>query len=241
MDDGGGDHDVQVFGLARLCGRSQGRIRELAGFQRGRHRVPEGHAAVAADFVDAIAAEQVAARAEQLFRALRTTFGYKRRQLTLSQVCASDSIAGPQFALRLWVEQDPEDPAGFVSTLELGGFSDPRVLVHPDFQGLFNQDCSTLVIALPRPVDVLSQVDALEDHPRLARYLDYDPHGAWLRLTIPEDDLRLDLTPRDMTLSLIGGPDLGKLIDRSRAAITAIRRSGAGDLLGEPGQPSSGP
>jgi hypothetical protein len=215
---------------ARLAGQTRGVIRRLAGFQRGRHRVPEEHDAAAERFLVQAGADTVAERAAEIHAAVRKAFGYTRRKLVLEQIDASASIRAPDFALRLWLEQDPKDPAAWIMPLELGGFASSAVLENPALHQAFNAWCDRIVISLPAGSDVLARVDALEDA-GFTTGLDYDPTGAWLELIVPRDDLVLRMTPNELSLRLITGPDLPALITRGRQLVLSLAGDDTG-LLG---------
>lgn len=225
------DDPSDILIAARLLGRERGLIRRLVGFQRGRHREPETHDAAAERFVAQLGAERIAERAAELHRGIRQAFGYTRRQLALEVVEASAAIRGPHFALRLWIEQDPDDPTAWRLPLELGGFSAPEVVDDPRFLQAFSGELDRIELDLPQPVDVLDRVDALEADGRFERGLDYDPQGAWLQLVLPQRDLVLRLTPTRLELSQITEPDLARLIAGGREAIAALVAAGGG-LIG---------
>jgi len=179
------------------------------------------HDPAAAGFLAAIGEGEVAERADDLHARIRRAFGYRRRQLALELVEASASLRTPDFALRLWLEQDGDDPSAWCMPLEVAEIT-AALLDQPAFLDCFRGECHRLVLALPRPVDVLDRVDAVEEQPALAAGLDYDPRGGWLSLELPAEGLRLRLTPEACSLVLVGDDDLARLIAGSRRLVHAV-------------------
>lgn len=221
-----------IVSVARLVGERRGLIRRLSAFDAARHRVPERHDAASERFIAGLGAELVAECAEDLHRRLREAWRLRRRELTLELVEASASIRCPGCALRVWFEQDPVDPAAWRLPLEVTPLAGGEVLDDPRFHQLFAGQLERIELALPRTVDVLARVDALEDDERFERGLDYDPLGAWLRLTLPHEGLVLHLTPGALSIALIDVDDLPRLIAGGRALAAAVVGPDAGGLLG---------
>ena len=223
---------LTVWQLARLVGVQRGMLRHLSGFQRSRHREPVAHDAAAERFVLQLAGPAVVTRSDELFASLRTAFQFTRREMNLERSEGSALIHTPRFACRMWLEQDPDDPAAWRMPLEVGGFADDAILSDPAFHAVFADTCDRLVLSLPQAIDVLERVDALEaDGPR--RGLEYDPAGAWLQLVVPQDDLVLRCTAHEISVSLVTPGDLGKLLERGQALVGGIGGVGSQALPGE--------
>lgn len=211
-----------------LRGETTGSVKELRGFLAF-HREPDDCGPRARRFVQLAGSQDVADRAAQLFDGIRRTFGYKRRELTLTCDEGGASIKTPDFDATLTLIQDPEFAARYRLTIELSGFRREQILESEEFAALFNAYCDTAAIAFARPIDLKAKIDQIEEHDDLAALLDYDASCSWLTLRLPR--LVIEVTRWQMTFKLPEDNNLRELIGQTRTALT--RLAGAGVVLEE--------
>lgn len=209
-----------------LRGEATGSVKDLRGFQAF-HRQPEDCGPRARRFVQLAGSQDVADRAAELFDRIRRTFGYKRKELTLTCDESSASIKTPDFDITLTLIQDSEVAARYRLTTELSGFRREGLLESEDFAALFNGYCDTAAVAFATPIDLKAKIDQIEEHDDLAALLDYDASCSWLTLRLP--GLVIEVTRLQMTFKLPGDNNLRELIGQTRTALA--RLAGAGVVL----------
>lgn len=197
-------------------------MRQLPGFRRGSHHEPEAHHPAAEAFVRRIGEEAVKDEAEALFRDLRQAFGWKRRQLSLQQEGSNARIEGPGFHVSVELEQHPDRPRCWQRRIEVGPFTDASILQTEALTAVFQRRCESLLIRLPRPLDIASQIDAMEDSERLGPLLEFPADGSWVEIRAPgPEGIRMHLESDTIAFHLPPGGDLRQLLE------------GAGSLLAE--------
>lgn len=212
-----------------LLGEVSGRVKDLSGFSRS-HREPEEHSPRALRFVQIAGTRDVADRAGILFSAIRKTFRYKRKEISLVCDEGGASIETPDFDVTLTLEQDPVEVTNYRLVTEVDHFRRPEIVVTAPFSTLFGPYCDRVAIAFGNPIDLEAKIDLIEENRALADFLDYDSACTWFSLKLP--GLLLQVTPSQMVCRLSAGGDLARLIEETQAALE--RLAGVGAVLDRP-------
>lgn len=222
------------FRDARLRGTEDGRIRRLRGFLKGSHHEPDRHSPAAEAFVRKAGEADLEERAEALFRAIRTSFQFKRKDLAYTCEGGTAVIRTPNFTVTLWIEQDPEEARSYQIGIEVGALTSRSTVLGPEFIEVFRHHCDTVLIDFARTIDLEQTIDRLEESDRLAPLLDYAADASWLTLKVPEPAIELKILSHQASFSIPAGGDLRTLIEGTAALIEDLADAGAG-WLPEPG------
>lgn len=204
-----------------ISGSVRGRIRRLKGFCKT-HFVPDLQYEAAQDFVRKIGSEDVKALADRIYKDIRETFGYKRRDFAYSCHEGLAEIETPDFGAQVRIDQCPEDAKNYVLTTELHELYNEAIAANPALHACFNNHCDLLTIVFPSCVNVESKIDAIEDNAALAPFLSYEPDGSCFELKLPELDLHIQVDQNFMRFRLITRRDLSKLLDHSQRAFEIL-------------------
>lgn len=230
MPDPNPDENANPFRDARLRGMDSGRIRRLRGFIKGSHHEPDRHSSAAESFVRKVGEADLEERAETLFRAIRTSFQLKRKDLDYTCEGGTAVIRTPDFTVTLWIDQDPEEAQSFQIGVEVGALTSRTTLLGPEFVEVFRYHCDTVLIDFAQTIDLEQTIDRLEDSDRLAPLLDYAADASWLTLKVPEPAVELKVLSHQASFSIPAGGDLRTLIEGTASLMEDLAAAGAGWL-----------
>jgi len=158
---------LNVKQLRRIVfrGQARDRVKNLAGFQKN-FKLPEAATPSAQKWTYRLAADDLRARVEETYNALREHLGFKRKDLE-STVGADGLgfIRTPAFDFTLSVSLDPDDPTSVIWRREVSQVSDPDVLRADGFRRVFGNALDTLQFDFETAIDVEELVDRIEDEP----------------------------------------------------------------------------
>jgi hypothetical protein len=208
-----------------LRGQTQGRIRRLSGFLK-HHHLPDSVGDATRAFVRRAGQEDVKALADALYRDIRESFGYKRKEFDYSCEDGQAWIKTPDFDAQLRVDQDEVSPKNYVLTTELVQLHTEAIASDPRLHSCFTAHCDQLIVAFPSPIHVADKIDAIEAIDALAEHLSYEPDASAFQLKLPELDLQIEVTAESMHFSLLTLRNLSKLIDHSQRAFEILTDCG---------------
>lgn len=208
-----------------LQGQTTGPIRKLKGFQK-HHHVPDSLNDAARAFVRNVGHEDIKALADDLFRDIRESFGYKRREFDYSCDAGEAWVKTPDFDASIRIEQSESHPKCYTIFTELPKLNDGAIAADPRLHACFNAHCDALVVDFPTPIQVEDKIDAIEDNEAIADCMTYEPDGSSLELKLPDLDLRIEVDAFSMRFSLLTLRNLGKLITHSQRAFEILTDCG---------------
>ncbi len=145
-----------------LTGRSAGLVKNLGGFRKQHHTVPDAVNPATTAFLGKLCAPELAEEAEQFFQQAKAAFGYKRTDLTLDVTSPVAVLTARDFTLELAYALEKANPAAFEVTRTLHSLSGGGLAARPEFNGLFAATFTGLVFALTKGVKVELVIDAIE-------------------------------------------------------------------------------
>ena len=200
-------------------------IKRLPGYKK-HHFVPEGYSAAAQNFVRTIGAERVKATADDLCLALREHYELKRRELSYHEEDGFAEIETPHFQVEVSIDQDLEDAAAYLETVQVARFSAFETITDPRFIHCLNPHCDEVLFEFPQGIVVEDKIDAIEEIDALLHFLNYPPDASSMELKIPEIDLRIGFTAAQASFKLCGMRDLGRLVESTRKTLELLAPAG---------------
>ena len=149
------------MGRASFLGETRGTIKELSGYRKG-YRLPDLGDPRADEFIQKAGATELHEAGEALFQRIKDVFGYKRKEISLSQEGAA-SIQTVDFCVHLSLVADPDNNRHYLMSTEVTDFIEPDVLQGPQFADVFNQHFDRLVFEFPTQADIEEVIDRVED------------------------------------------------------------------------------
>lgn len=153
----------EVIAGISFIGRDSGAVKQLDGFKKGHHTIPDAANAVTNAFLAKICAPEVEARAEALFQSVRTGLGYKRRDVSLELGPATAVLVARDFTVEIGYALEPADPARYAITQTLLQLKSGDLAQTDEFSAIFAGMFSEISFALKRSAPVELVIDAIED------------------------------------------------------------------------------
>lgn len=145
-----------------LVGRSAGRVKNLSGFRKQHHTVPDAVNAVTTAFLGKLCARELAEEAERYFQRTKAAMNYKRTDLALEVTSPRAVLTARDFTFELTYALEKADPAGFQVTRTLHSLRQGALVNRPEFNELFGPMFTGLGFSLAKGVRVEAVIDAVE-------------------------------------------------------------------------------
>ncbi len=175
-----------VAGIS-FVGRSGGAVKDLAGFKKGHHTLPDAANATTNAFLGKICERELADEAEKFFQEVRTALGYKRKDLALSVTSPLAMLGAKDFSVEIFYALEEREPARYAATTTLRGVMSAELVRAEAFAQIFAGRFTEISFALKKGARVEAVIDAIEE-------LDGDDG---LTVTYPSDY-------RDCTIAVAG-------------------------------------
>lgn len=159
--------------------------KELSGFQKKFHRVPESVSDNDMRYLAKIAEAEIDADLQAMFSQLRSAFKFKRRQISVDGPHdGSGTIDTPFFNYEIIVSQCETDPTKVVWQRIISAIRDPEQTFSTPFQEVFGNDFLILEVSTTEPLDLETIVDHVEDAESDEISIDYDKDVTWCSIQI---------------------------------------------------------
>lgn len=147
-----------------LVGRSAGLVKNLTGFRKQHHTVPDAVNAATTAFLGKLCTTELAEEAENYFQRSKAALAYKRTDLTLDVASPTAVLTAKDFTLELAYALEKANAAGYEVTRTLHSLREGGLVARPEFNELFAAVFSGMVFGLAKGVKVEAVVDAVEAH-----------------------------------------------------------------------------
>lgn len=161
----------------RFVGRGGGLVKNLAGFRKQHHAVPDAVNAATSAFLAKLCTAELAEEGEAVFQRAREAFGYKRTELALDVTSPHAVLTAKDFTFEVGYALEEADAGAFTITRELHGLHAPETLRRAELETVFGAQFGSVAFDLGKGVRVDAVIDAVEAL----------PEGATLRVDYPSD------------------------------------------------------
>jgi len=161
-----------------------GSIRNLSGFQKRYHKIPDRISSATMSFVSKISQGELGEESSQIFDILRKEMGYKLKEVKQDTSDNGFSFETPNFIISVTIEQDEDDCSQYKKTIVMSSI-DYDFIGTEKFNDAFANLFDTLVITLNKKIDLAEFVDKIEN-------LDRDDINIDPKLDLSECSLEID-------------------------------------------------
>lgn len=159
------DRAQKYVSQVSLLGHGAGAVKNLAGFRKPHHTVPDAVNAVTTAFLGKLCATELAAEGEEYYQRAKAALGYKRGDLSLDVTSPTAVLTTKDFALEIAYALEPGDPAAYRVTRMLHSLRSGELVELEEFDRLFAGAFTTIVFTLAKGVKVEAVIDAVEARP----------------------------------------------------------------------------
>ncbi len=159
------DHAHAYVAAVSLLGHGAGAVKNLGGFRKPHHTVPDAVNAVTTAFLGKLCAGELTAEGEDYFQRTKAALGYKRADLSLDVTSPVAVLTAKDFTLEIAYELERDDPAAYRITRTLHSLRDGELVHREEFDRLFAGAFTTIVFTLAKGVKVEAVIDAIEARP----------------------------------------------------------------------------
>ncbi len=145
-----------------FTGRGGGAVKQLAGFKKSHHSVPDAANATTNAFLGKICETELAEEAERLFQEVRAGLQYKRKDIALTVTSPLAVLTAKDFAVEVLYALEETDPARYAVTTTLRDLRDLETAQRPEFARIMAGKFTEISLGLKKGVRVEAVIDAIE-------------------------------------------------------------------------------
>src|SRR5690606_27254199 len=187
------------------------------GFQK-HHKVPQRAGSGADAFVAEVATEEITQEVEEIFRALKAAFTFKRRDTQVANLGdGTATITTPYFNYSIRVTANPANPAQAIWRRMVDTISRPEQILSQPFSEVFGNRFNTIEFSPPSDIDLEALIDRIEDLEDERITLDYDPEVTYCRLKIEGLAAEITITTDSFSIIHHGAVPPGTLLQSFQA------------------------
>lgn len=201
-------------------------MKSLGGFRKSHHSVPDAANATTNGFLAKICEGELSEEAERLFQEVRTSLGYKRKDISLSVTPPLAALAARDFAVEIFYALEEREPSRYAVTTTLRGLRSTELAraepVNAVFAGRFSEIAFTLKKGA-RVEAVIDAIEALDGEGGLGVTYPSDCRECLIRVTGVDPAVRCTGATLEMVFPRGGSP--AELIDEFAAVREAFQIS----------------
>jgi hypothetical protein len=212
-----------------LVGRGGGAFKNLRGFDKSRHTVPDAVNNATSGFLAKLCTPELAEEAEAFFQRAKEALDYKRKDLGLDVTSPLAVLSAKDFTLEIGYALEAADPASYAITRTLHSIKNGDFLQVAEFNELFAGQFSAIAFTLKKGVRVEAVIDAVEG---LEADEDATEETAKLRVDYPSDYRECTLTVAGVDAAVVcDGATLEMRFDKNGSprelveAFAAVRKA----------------
>jgi len=152
----------KIIAEIAFIGRGGGAVKNLDGFKKSHHSVPDAANATTNAFLAKLCAGELAAEAETLFQQVRTGLGYKRKQVSLSVGSPVATLAAKDFSVEIFYSLEERDPSRYAVTTTLRELKNADLARTAEFAAIFAGKFTEIGFGLKKGVSIEAVIDAIE-------------------------------------------------------------------------------
>ena len=177
--------DRKELSEVRLLDEVTRPIEQLNGFQKF-HRIPDSSSVSNLQFLHQIAAEDLETDLQTTFAKLKTAYGFKRREISVSgPLDGGGMIETPFFDYEVNVLFSDHDISQMVSRAAICNIREPSQVLSAAFQQAFGNRFSILQVSTSSPLNIGAIIDHVEDSNIESASVDYDKDASWCEIRVP--------------------------------------------------------
>ena len=191
---------TQVKQSVSFLGNSRQPTKSLKGLQKY-HRIPRSGESEVVRFLADRAKPDIEHDLDEMFKRLRDTFGYKRRDLLVTgPIDGAGAIRVPDFEYRLQIIPNAAEPEYFVWERSVVSISSLAIILNQSFQTTFDQFITSMIVEFPERLDIAAIIDHVEDLIDKTCSIDYDRDATWCEIAMIDSTAKMKIQPQQVSI-----------------------------------------
>lgn len=195
-------------------------VKRLSGF-RSTHKVPKEVAGYANDFIQKIGAEDLEERLDALVARIRSSFGFKRAEISTTISGGVASVMTPKFNASVSLAQDRDDAGQVVWRLEVGGVAQLSTIQLGAFDEVFSE-FEEMDLQFSGAIDVAQLIDLIEDQESADVSVEYPPAANECTILIRPTELRIRVAAGRVTIRPVAPMSARLLVASAQSGVAAL-------------------
>ena len=149
-----------------LLSEEEDNVKNLPGFIKGYHKVPNYIGSTPNSFIQDKGASIIEDEISNLCKELKEKLKYKRTEIRPSTDKGGGSIETPDFDYSITISQSENEPADYIIIRKLENFKNSEIVTDSLFNKIFTSFFDNLVFDLSKRIDItdlIDKIEALED------------------------------------------------------------------------------
>ncbi len=164
---------TDILGSSSFEGTVSGQVKQLSGFKKGIHRVPEMVNDTTNRFLAKICETDLVEMSESLYQRLRAGLNYKRRDLNLSIESPVALLSGKEFTFEILYGLASKAPSTYQMITTLSGLNHVGILKSTVFNEICHGLFSRFSYGLTDAVQIEEVIDAIEAYSKPGIRVEY--------------------------------------------------------------------
>lgn len=151
-------------------------VKNLPGFQKGFHKIPNYIGSSPTKFIQEIGSKMIEDEIAEISERIKKSLKYKRAELKVSVYNGSGSIETPHFDYNIAISQSEENAGEYIIIRSLENFKDTEIVNKAEFNSIFSSHFDCLNFELNSTIDteeLIDKIEALESSSPIS--VDYNP------------------------------------------------------------------
>lgn len=145
-----------------LLSEEEDSVKNLPGFQRGYHKVPNYIGSTPNGFIQDKGSSIIEEEINSLSAEIKDKLNYKRAEIRPSTDKGGGSIETPDFDYSITISQSETEAGLYIITRKLENFRNSEIIFNADFNDIFSGYFDNLVFDLSKRINITELVDKIE-------------------------------------------------------------------------------
>lgn len=145
-----------------LLSEEEDNVKNLPGFQKNYHKVPNYIGSTPNNFIQEIGSTIIEKEIDELGVEVKDKLKYKRTEIRSSTDNGGGSIETPDFDYSISISQSEVTSSEYILTRKLENFRNSEIVTNPEFNKIFSHYFDNLVFDLSKPINIIELIDKIE-------------------------------------------------------------------------------
>lgn len=200
-----------------LLSEEEDSVKNLPGFKKGYHKVPNYIGSTANSFIQEKGFSIIEDEINELSLDIKNSLRYKRAEIRTSIDLGVGSIETPDFDYSISISQSENEAEDYLIIKRLDNFKNPEIVMKPEFNEIFSTHFDSLVFDLRKEINIIKLIDKVEELEDSSITVKYNPSNlSKCKIIIEGLDYTINVTETSISITSEFQTTPNKLIEAFR-------------------------